>query len=131
MLFRSEAIPAVVYTHPEVAWVGPSEEDLKKQGVEYRVGKFPLMANSRAKTNQDSEGFVKVLVEKNTDTLLATHIIATGAGELIASSVLAIDYKASAEDYARVCAAHPTMMESVKEAMMAGSNAMGGKAIHF
>lgn len=126
-----EAIPAVVYTHPEVAWVGPSEEDLKKQGVEYRVGKFPLMANSRAKTNQDSEGFVKVLVEKNTDTLLATHIIATGAGELIASSVLAIDYKASAEDYARVCAAHPTMMESVKEAMMAGSNAMGGKAIHF
>ncbi|PWN26299.1 dihydrolipoyl dehydrogenase [Jaminaea rosea] len=126
-----EAIPAVVYTHPEVAWVGPSEEDLKKQGVEYRVGKFPLMANSRAKTNQDSEGFVKVLVEKNTDTLLATHIIATGAGELVASSVLAIDYKASAEDYARVCAAHPTMMESVKEAMMAGSNAMGGKAIHF
>lgn len=126
-----EAIPAVVYTHPEVAWVGPSEEDLKKANVEYRVGKFPLMANSRAKTNQDSEGFVKVLVEKNTDTLLATHIIAPGAGEMVASSVLAIDYKASAEDYARVCAAHPTMMEAVKEAMMVGSTSMGGKAIHF
>ncbi|CAO1615990.1 unnamed protein product [Parajaminaea phylloscopi] len=125
-----EAIPAVVYTHPEVAWVGPSEDDLKKAGVEYRVGKFPLLANSRAKTNQDTDGFVKVLVEKNTDTLLATHIIAPGAGEMIASSVLAIDYKASAEDYARVCAAHPTMMESVKEAMMAGSTSMGGKAIH-
>lgn len=100
-------VPSVVYTHPEVAWVGKAEEDLKKEGVEYKVGKFPFMANSRAKTNNETDGFVKVLADKTTDRVLGTHIIGPGAGELINEAVLAMEYGASAEDVARVCHAHP------------------------
>lgn len=100
-------VPSVVYTHPEVAWVGKSEEDLKKEGVEYKIGKFPFMANSRAKTNNETDGFVKVLADKQTDRVLGTHIIGPGAGELINEAVLAMEYGASAEDVARVCHAHP------------------------
>ncbi|KAI3483827.1 hypothetical protein L1887_53237 [Cichorium endivia] len=85
------AIPSVVYTHPEVAWVGKTEEDLKKEGVEYKTGKFPFLANSRAKTNADAEGTVKFLVEKETDKVLGVHIIGPNAGEMIASAVLAIE----------------------------------------
>lgn len=100
------AIPSVVYTHPEVAWVGASEADLKKSGTKYKVGKFPFLANSRAKTNLDTEGVVKFLVEAETDQILGVHIIGPNAGEMIASAVLAIEYSASAEDIARTCHAH-------------------------
>ncbi|EPQ30804.1 uncharacterized protein PFL1_01705 [Pseudozyma flocculosa PF-1] len=122
-----QAIPAVVYTHPEVAWVGKTEEDLKKEGVEYKVGKFPFLANSRAKTNADSEGTVKFVVEKETDRVLGVHIVGPNAGEMIASAVLAIEYQASAEDIGRTCHAHPTLSEAFKEAAMASYD----KAIHF
>jgi dihydrolipoamide dehydrogenase len=117
------AIPSVVYTHPEVAWVGKSEQELKASGTQYKIGKFPFLANSRAKTNMDSEGFVKFLVEKETDRVLGVHIIGQillfaasfkylnghvgpNAGEMIASATLAIEYSASAEDIARTCHAH-------------------------
>lgn len=100
------AIPAVVYTHPEVAWVGANEQELKANGTQYKVGKFPFIANSRAKTNLDTEGFVKFLVEKDTDRILGCHIIGPNAGEMIASAVLAMEYSASAEDIARTTHAH-------------------------
>ncbi|KZS95664.1 dihydrolipoyl dehydrogenase [Sistotremastrum niveocremeum HHB9708] len=122
-----EAIPSVVYTHPEVAWVGKTEEELKKSGVEYKVGKFPFLANSRAKTNAETDGLVKFLVEKETDRVLGVHIMGPNAGEMIASAVLAIEYSASAEDIARTCHAHPTLSEAFKEAAMASYD----KPIHF
>lgn len=100
-------VPSVIYTHPEVAWVGKSEEDLKKEGVEYKVGKFPFAANSRAKTNDDTDGFIKVLADKATDRILGTHMIGPGVGEIINEATLAMEYGASAEDIARVCHAHP------------------------
>jgi len=100
------AIPSVVYTHPEVAWVGRTEQDLKAEGVKYNVGKFSFAANSRAKTNLDTDGFVKFISEKETDKILGVHIIGPNAGEMIAEGVLAIEYGASAEDVARTCHAH-------------------------
>merc|ERR1712127_528990 len=121
-------VPSVIYTHPEVAWVGKSEEDLKAAGVAYNVGKFPFAANSRAKCNNDTDGLVKILGDKNTDRLLGAHIIGPIAGEMIAEGVLAMEYGATAEDVARVCHAHPTMSEAFKEA--AGSAAFG-KPINF
>jgi len=121
-----DAIPSVVYTHPEVAWVGKNEEELKAAGVKYKIGNFPFGANSRAKTNQDATGFVKFIVEKDTDQVLGCHIIGPNAGEMIASAVLAMEYKASAEDIARTCHAHPTLSEAFKEAAMASYD----KAIH-
>jgi dihydrolipoamide dehydrogenase len=122
-----EVIPSVVYTHPEVAWVGKTEEDLKKAGVAYKVGKYPFAANSRAKTNQDTEGFVKHLVEKDTDRVLGTHIIGANAGEMIAEACLAQEYGASSADIAATCHAHPTLSEAFKEAAMAAH----GKPINF
>ncbi|XP_065362215.1 dihydrolipoyl dehydrogenase, mitochondrial [Calliphora vicina] len=121
-------VPSVVYTHPEVAWVGKSEENLKEEGVEYKVGKFPFLANSRAKTNNETDGFVKVLADKATDRVLGTHIIGPSAGELINEAVLAMEYGASAEDVARVCHAHPTCAEALREANVA---AAFGKPINF
>ncbi|KAF5288406.1 hypothetical protein FQR65_LT12019 [Abscondita terminalis] len=121
-------IPSVLYTHPEVAWVGKSEEDLKSEGIQYKVGKFPFLANSRAKTNNDQDGFVKVLSDKNTDRILGTHMIGSVAGELINEAVLAQEYGASAEDIARVCHAHPTCSEALREAALA---AYCGKPINF
>lgn len=100
------AIPSVVYTHPEVAWVGKTEQELKSAGVQYKVGKFPFAANSRAKTNLDTEGTVKIITEKETDRVLGVHIIGPNAGEMIAEGVLAVEYGASAEDIARTCHAH-------------------------
>ena len=100
------AIPSVVYTHPEIAWVGKAEQDPKKEGVSYKVGKFSFAANSRAKTNLDTEGFVKILTEKETDRILGAHIIGPNAGEMIAKGMLAIEYGASAEDVARTTHAH-------------------------
>jgi dihydrolipoamide dehydrogenase len=121
------AIPSVVYTHPEVAWVGRTEQDLKAAGVQYNVGKFPFAANSRAKTNLDTEGQVKFLSEKETDRILGVHIIGPNAGEMIAEAVLAIEYGASSEDIARTTHAHPTLSEAFKEAAMA----VYSKSIHF
>uniref|UniRef100_A0A914WMQ2 Dihydrolipoyl dehydrogenase n=1 Tax=Plectus sambesii TaxID=2011161 RepID=A0A914WMQ2_9BILA len=100
-------VPSVVYTHPEVAWVGKSEEQLKKENKAYKVGKFPFIANSRAKTNNDTDGFVKVLGCKENDRLLGVHIIGANAGEMIAEATLAMEYGASCEDIARVCHPHP------------------------
>lgn len=113
------AIPSVVYTHPEVSWVGKTEQDLKKEGVEYKIGKFPFVANSRAKTNLDTEGFVKIIAEKESDKVLGVHIIGPNAGEMIAEAVLAVEYGASSEDIARTTHAHPTLSEAFKEAAMA------------
>ena len=121
------AIPGVIYTHPEVAFVGKTEEELKAEKVEYRRGFFPMMANSRARANHDSEGFVKILADKKTDRVLGAHIVSSIAGEAIAEAVLAMEYGASSEDIARTCHAHPTMSEAFKEAAMAAYD----KPIHF
>lgn len=120
-------IPSVMYTYPEVAWVGQSEQDLKNQKIPYRVGTFPFSANSRAKTNLDTEGYVKMLADPETDRLLGVHIIGPNAGEMIAEGTLALEYGASTEDIARTCHAHPTLSEAFKEAAMATYS----KAIHF
>ena len=124
-----DAIPSVIYTHPEVAWVGKTEEELKDAGVKYRVGKFPFLANSRAVTNQDTDGFVKVLADAKTDRILGAHIIGANAGELIAELTLALEYGASSEDVARTCHPHPTLLEAIKEAALAATE--GGKTINF
>jgi len=120
-------IPSVIYTHPEVGWVGKSEEQLKEMGVDYKVGKFPMAANSRSKTNNDTDGLVKILGDKQTDRLLGAHIVSSVAGELINEAVLAMEYGASCEDVARVCHAHPTVAEAFREANLA---AYFGKAIN-
>ncbi|CAN1243299.1 Dihydrolipoyl dehydrogenase 1, mitochondrial [Linum perenne] len=122
-----DKVPGVVYTHPEVASVGKTEEQVKALGVEYRVGKFPFLANSRAKAIDDAEGIVKILTEKETDKILGVHIMAPNAGELIHEAALAINYDASSEDIARICHAHPTMSEALKEAAMAAHD----KPIHI
>ncbi|CAM8989710.1 unnamed protein product [Rhodiola kirilowii] len=114
-----DLVPGVVYTHPEVASVGKTEEQVKALGVEYRVGKFPFMANSRAKAIDDAEGLVKIIADKETDKILGVHIMSPNAGELIHEAVLAVHYGASSEDIARTCHAHPTMSEAIKEAAMA------------
>jgi len=111
-------VPSVVYTHPEVAWVGKTEEQLKKEGRSYNVGKFTMKANSRARTIDDAEGFVKFLSDKKTDEVLGVHMIGASAGELIAEPTLLMAYKGSSEDLARTCHAHPTLSEAVKEAAM-------------
>jgi len=121
-------VPSVVYTHPEVAWVGKNEEDLQAEGIEYNVGTFPMSANSRAKCNMDSEGVIKVLGDKKTDRMLGVYMVAPAAGELIGEAVLAMEYGASCEDVARVCHAHPTQSEAFREAALA---AYCGKAINF
>jgi dihydrolipoamide dehydrogenase len=114
-----DAIPAVIYTQPEVASVGKSEEDLKAAGIAYAVGKFPFTANARARCNGDTEGFVKVLADAKTDRVLGVHIIGADAGTMIAELALALEYGASSEDIARTCHAHPTLPEAVKEAALA------------
>ncbi|GAB7355441.1 hypothetical protein MBLNU459_g5948t1 [Dothideomycetes sp. NU459] len=121
------AIPSVMYTHPEVAWVGQNESELKEQGVKYKVGSFPFSANSRAKTNLDTDGMVKFLADAETDRILGIHIVGPNAGEMIAEGVLALEYGASSEDVARTSHAHPTLAEAFKEAAMATY----GKAIHY
>jgi dihydrolipoamide dehydrogenase len=122
-----DCIPGVIYTHPEVATVGLTEEELKAKGVAYNKGTFPFMANSRARANADTDGMVKILADKETDRVLGIHIIASNAGEMIAEGVLAMEYGASAEDIGRTCHAHPTMSEAFKEAAMA----VYDKPIHF
>lgn len=114
-----DVIPGVVYTFPEVASVGKTEEELKAAGVAYNVGKFPFTANGRARANRATDGFVKVLADKATDRVLGVHIIAAGAGEMIHEAAVLMEFGGSSEDLARTCHAHPTMSEAVKEAAMA------------
>ena len=113
-----DVIPGVVYTSPEVASIGKTEEQLKDMNHAYKVGKFPFMANSRAKAINEPEGFVKILVEEKTDKVLGVHIIGTHAGEMIAEMALAMEFGASSEDIARTCHAHPTFSEAIKEAAL-------------
>lgn len=114
-----DVIPGVIYTSPEVAQVGKTEEEVKKAGIAYKVGKFPFSANSRAKAVGTEDGFVKVVTDKNTDRILGVQIVCAAAGEMIAEATLAMEYGASSEDVGRTCHAHPTMSEAVKEACMA------------
>ena len=122
-----DCIPGVIYTFPEVANVGLSEEQLKEQGIEYTKGVFPFSANSRARCNNEPEGLVKILACKKTDKMLGAWVIGSNAGEMIGEAVLAMEYGAASEDVARTCHAHPTLSEAFKEACMAAH----GKAIHF
>ena len=122
-----DTIPAIVYTNPEVASVGKTEEQLKESKIEYKVGKFPFMANGRALTTSESEGFVKILADKKTDAILGAHIIGHDAGQLVAEIVTAMEFGGSAEDIARICHAHPTTSEAVKEAALN----VDGRAIHI
>lgn len=122
-----DVIPGVVYTHPEVATVGQTEEQLKAAGVQYNKGSFPFSANSRARCTGDFEGMIKILADKETDRILGVHIIGPNAGEMIAEAVLAMEYGASSEDIARTCHAHPTLSEALKEAAMS----VYDKPIHF
>ena len=126
-IVNHDVIPSVVYTRPEIAAVGKTEEDLKAAGVDYRVGKFPFAANSRAKTNRDTEGFVKVLADAKTDRVLGVHIVSSLAGTMIAEAALGMEFGASSEDIAYTCHAHPTHPEALKEAAMA----VTGKPIHI
>ncbi|MFN0067631.1 MAG: dihydrolipoyl dehydrogenase [Limisphaerales bacterium] len=120
-------IPGIVYTHPEIATVGKTEEELAQAGVKYRKGVFPFLANGRARALGDTEGKVKILADAATDRVLGVHIIGPRAGDLIAEAVAAMAFGASSEDIARVCHAHPTLSEAVKEAALA----VDGRAIHF
>jgi dihydrolipoamide dehydrogenase len=122
-----DVIPAVVYTMPEIASVGKSEEELKAAGIAYNAGKFPFTANGRAKSNQQTDGFVKILADAKTDRVLGVHIIGSDAGNMIAEAAVAMEFGASSEDIARTCHAHPTLPEAVKEAAMA----VAKRAIHM
>ena len=122
-----DVIPAVIYTSPEVASVGKTEEQLKKENIKYKVGKFPFIANSRAKVNNDTEGFVKIIADDKTDKVLGVSIISSMAGTMIAELAIAMEFGASSEDIARTCHAHPTHSEAVKEAAMT----IDKRPIHF
>ncbi len=122
-----DVIPGVIYTSPEVATVGKTEEQLKKLNKSYKVGKFPFLANSRAKVNNETEGFVKILADSKTDKVLGVHIIGPHCGDMIAEMALAMEFGASAEDIARTCHAHPTHTEAIKEAALA----VDKRPIHF
>lgn len=122
-----DAIPSIVYTHPEVAMVGKTEEQLNEAGIPFKKGSFPFMANGRAKALGDTDGFVKILAHAETDRVLGAHIIGPAAGDLIAEVAVGMEWGASAEDIARACHAHPTLSEVVKEAALA----VAGRAIHM
>jgi dihydrolipoamide dehydrogenase len=114
-----DVIPNVVYTYPEIASVGKTEEELKTAGVAYNVGKFPFTANARAKVNLTTEGFVKILADAKTDRVLGVHILGPDAGNMIGEAAVAMEFGASSEDIARTCHAHPTLTEAIKEAALA------------
>tara|TARA_B100000886_G_scaffold73833_1_gene47535 strand:+ start:7327 stop:8727 length:1401 start_codon:yes stop_codon:yes gene_type:complete len=122
-----DVIPGVVYTSPEVAYVGKTEEELKLKKISYNIGKFPFLANSRAKINDEADGFVKILADKTTDKILGVHMIGPDVGNMIAEMALAMEFGASAEDVARTCHAHPTLTEAIKEAALA----VDKRPIHF
>ena len=121
-------IPGVVYTWPEVAAVGQTEEQLKEKGIKYKVGSFPFKASGRARASMDTDGFVKVLADETTDEILGVHMIGPRTADMIAEAVVAMEYKASAEDISRICHAHPTFTESLKEAAL---DATGKRALHI
>ena len=114
-----DAIPSVVYTWPEVASVGITEQQAKENGIDVKIGKFPFSANGRAKCMNETEGFVKIIADKRTDTMLGAHIVGPSASELIAELAVGMEYTASAEDIARSVHAHPTLAETIKEAALA------------
>jgi dihydrolipoamide dehydrogenase len=122
-----DAIPNVIYTYPEVASVGKTEEELKQAGIAYRVGKFPFTANGRAKVNRTTDGFVKILSDDKTDKVLGAHIIGPDAGTMITEITIAMEFSGSAEDVARTCHPHPTLSEAVKEAALG----VDKRAIHM
>ena len=126
-IVNHEVIPSVVYTYPEIAAVGRTEDELKAAGVEIKTGKFPMVANSRAKTNRDTDGFVKVISDARTDRVLGVHIIASVAGTMIGQAAQAMEFGATSEDIAYTCHAHPTHSEALKEAAMA----VNGLPIHI
>jgi dihydrolipoamide dehydrogenase len=121
-----QTIPNVVYTHPEIASVGKTEEDLKREGTNYRSGFFPFRANGRAQTLGQTDGKVKVLADAKSDRILGVHILGARAGDLIAEAATAMNFAASSEDIARSCHAHPTLPEALREAALA----VGGRALH-
>ena len=121
-----ELVPAVVYTWPEVAAVGRTEEQLRKAGIEYRAGKFPFSANSRARATGETDGLVKILADARTDRVLGVHILGPLAGDLLQEAVIAMEFGASSEDIARTCHAHPAMGEALREAALA----VDGRALH-
>ena len=121
-----DVIPGVIYTSPEVAAIGKTEEQLNELNIKYKIGKFPFMANSRAKAIDESEGFVKILSDQKTDKVLGAHIIGSHAGEMIAEIAIAMEFGASSEDIARTCHAHPTFSEALKEAALS----VDKRAIH-
>ena len=120
-------IPSVIYTNPEVASVGLTEEQLNASGTGYKVGKFPFLANGRAKVNKATDGFVKILSSDETDQILGVHIIGSQAGTMIAEVAVAMEFEATAEDLAHICHAHPTLSEAIKEAALASDN----RALHM
>jgi len=122
-----DVIPGVVYTSPEVASVGKTEQELKDAGIEYNTGKFPFSANGRARAMLAPDGFVKVLAHRKTDRVFGVHIVGLGAGEMIHEAAVLMEFGGSAEDLGRTCHAHPTMSEAVKEAALAAF----GKPIHM
>ncbi|MCK5382314.1 MAG: dihydrolipoyl dehydrogenase, partial [Gammaproteobacteria bacterium] len=122
-----DAIASVIYTHPEIAWVGKTEEALKQAGVEYRTGLFPFAASGRARAMQETAGEVKILSDAATDQVLGVHIMGEQASELIAQAVMALEFDASSEDIARTIFAHPTLSEAMHEAALA----VDGRSIHM
>jgi dihydrolipoamide dehydrogenase len=121
-------IPGVVYTWPEVASVGQTEENLKEKGIKYKVGSFPFKASGRARASMDIDGFIKVLADAENDEILGVHMIGPRVADVIAEAVVAMEYKASAEDIARICHAHPTFTEAFKEAAL---DATAKRALHI
>jgi dihydrolipoamide dehydrogenase len=121
-------IPGVVYTWPEIAAVGKTEEELKAAGIQYKTGSFPIKALGRARASMDTSGFIKILADSQTDEILGVHMIAARAADLIMEAVTAMEYRASAEDIARICHGHPTYSEAIKEAALA---ATGDRALHI
>ena len=121
-----DTVPSVIYTHPEIAWVGKSEQQLKSEGVDYAVGSFPFAASGRALAAAEKNGMVKILADKNSDRILGVHVFGAQASEMIAQAVIAMEFDASAEDLGLIMFAHPTLSEAVHEAALG----VAGHAIH-
>ena len=122
-----DLIPSVIYTHPEIAWVGKTEQDLKASGDEYKIGAFPFAASGRAMAANDTHGMVKVIADKKTDRILGVHVVGPSAAELVQQGVIAMEFAASSEDLALTVFAHPTLSEALHEAVLAVDN----HAIHI
>jgi dihydrolipoamide dehydrogenase len=121
-----DTVPWVIYTHPEIAWVGKTEQQLKAENIEYKVGQFPFMASGRARAHGNTSGMIRIIADSQTDRILGVHIFGISASELIAEAVLAMEFEASAEDLARTIHAHPTLSEAMHEAALD----VDGRVIH-